>query len=503
MKRKASTRFFSVMVAISLTVALGACSGDKPGDTSLITVGIPQDIEDSLDPHKMVAAGTEEVLYNIFEGLVKPDTDGDFVPALASEFHLGKDGLTYTFTLRPNVKFHDGSPVTAEDVKYSLDRCADDSGGGPLVAAFANLREVLVIDESTVALYLREPDTEFVASLTAAIIPAANASPATTPIGTGPYAFVSRSPQENIILTRFDDYWGEKAHIERVVYKIIANADTIVMELEGGNIDMFARLTASQAAELSDRFDILEGTMNLVQGLFLNHDAPPFDSIRVRQALCHATDSAEIMLMISDGRGAPLGSNMFPSFSKYFMAELNDYYPPDREKAKALLAEAGYPDGFSFTITVPSNYQQHIDTAQVLVEQYRAVGIEARIELVEWASWIADVYNDRKYEATVIGLTANTLTARSMLDRFHSEAPRNFNNYINPAYDLAFENAIASADDEQKTAYYKECQRILTETAANVYIQDLPEFVALNKRFGGYAFYPLYVQDMARIFIVE
>ena len=503
MKRK-EVRFFSVMVLFSLTIALSACSGDKKGDesSSVITVGIPQDIEDSLDPHKAVAAGTREVLFNLYEGLVKPTSGGDYIPAIASEFNIAENGLTYTFTLRENVKFHDGSLVTAEDIKFSLDKCADTESGGPLVAAFSNISEVLILDEKTIAIHLHEPDTEFLASLTTAIIPAVNEAPESIPIGTGPYAFSSRSPQENFIMTRFQDYWGEKANIEKVIFKI-ANTDTIVMDLEGGSIDMFPRVTASQAEELSDRFNILEGTMNLVQALYLNHEVMPFDILEVRQALCYAVDPFEIMLMISDGKGAEIGSSMFPAFTKYFVEDLNNVYGYDLEKSKQLLSDAGYPDGFSFTITVPSNYTQHIDTAQVLVEQLKRAGIKASIEMIEWESWLSDVYTDTDYEATVVGLTATTLTARAMLDRFHSTNKRNFNNYANPEYDIAFENALASADDLTKTFYYQECQRILTETAANVYIQDLPEFVALSKRFGGYEFYPMYILDMAKIYIVD
>ncbi len=504
MKRKGQTKVFSIMVLTALAIALSGCSGDKEGDEeSLITVGIPQDLEDSLDPHKAVAAGTKEVLFNLFEGLVKPASDGSFIPAVASSYTISEDGMIYTFVLREGVKFHDGSTVTAEDVKFSIDKCADAGSGAPLVAAYSNIAKTVVADAGTVEIWLKEPNTEFLASMTTAIIPAANASPATDPVGTGPYRYVSRSPQENLVVERFEDYWGEKANIQKVIFKICPNADTLLMDLEGGSIDMFARLPAAQAVELSDRFAVLEGSMNLVQALYLNHAVAPFDDVRVRQALCYAIEPGEIMEMVSDGKGTEIGSSMFPSFQKYYMDELKDVYEQDEEKAKALLAEAGYPDGFSFTITVPSNYPQHVDTAQVLVEQFKAVGIEANIELIEWESWLSDVYAGRQFETTVIGIDAANLTARALLERFTSASSSNFISYNNVGYDQAFANAVASTDDLEKTAYYKECERILAENAANVYIQDLPEFVALNKRFGGYEFYPLYVQDIAKLYIVE
>ena len=504
MKRKGLKSLLLIFVLTTLTVALSACSGDKEGEnSSQITIGIPQDVDDSLDPHKVVSAGTKEVLFNLFEGLVKPASDGSFIPAVASAYEESEGGKVYTFTLRDGVKFHDGSTVTAEDVKFSLDKCADASAGEPLVAAFSNIESVTIADEKTIVVTLKEADTEFLAYMTTAIIPQANENPDTNPIGTGPYKFVSRSPQENFVMEKFDEYWGEPAHIKDVTFKICANADSIVMDLEGGSIDMFPRVTATQAEELSDQFEVLEGTMNLVQALYLNHAEAPFDDIKVRQALCYAIDPAEIMLMVSDGKGTELGSSMFPAFSKYYMEELNDTYNQDIDKAKELLAEAGYADGFSFSITVPSNYQPHIDTAQVLVEEFEKIGVTAEIQLIEWDSWVSDVYQGRQFQSTVVGIDASNLTGAALLQRFTSDSSKNFINYNNAAYDEALNNAITSTDDAEKTKYYQECQRILSEDAANVYIQDLPEFVAINKKYTGYEFYPLYVQDIAKLRLAE
>lgn len=504
MKKKGLKTMLLIFVLTTLAIALIGCSGDKEEESSSqITIGIPQDLEESLDPHKMVAAGTQEVLFNLFEGLVKSSSDGSLIPAVASAYEESEGGKVYTFTLREGVKFHDGSLVTAEDVKFSIDKCADTSNGGPLVEAFSNIESVTIKDESTIVVTLKEADTEFLAYMTTAIIPASNENADTNPIGTGPYKFVSRSPQENFVMEKFDEYWGEPANIEHVTFKICANADSIVMDLEGGSIDMFARVTATQAAELSDEFTVLEGTMNLVQALYLNHDAEPFNDVKVRQALCYAINPDEIMTIISDGKGTELGSSMFPAFGKYFMEELNDTYNQDIEKARQLLKEAGYPDGFSFTITVPSNYQPHIDTAQVLVEQFKEIGVNAEIQLIEWDSWLSDVYQNREYQSTVVGIDANNITGAALLQRFTSESSKNFINYNNAEYDTAFANALASTDDAEKTKYYKECQTILSTDAANVYIQDLPEFVAINKKYTGYEFYPLYVQDIAKLKIVE
>lgn len=502
MKRKGFKMLSLVLVLLTLTVALSACSGDKAGDSassSSITIGIPQDVEDSLDPHKAVAAGTEEVFFNLYEGLVKPDSDGNLQPAVASDYTILDNGKTYQFTLRDNVKFHDGSVVTVEDVKYSIERCAGTSNEEPLVAAYSNVEGVSVIDEKTIQIQLKEADTEFLPYLTEAILPAANTDPAVNAIGTGPYRFVSHSPQESFVMERFADYWGEAAQIEQVTLKVCANADSMAMDLRGGSLDLVARVTTATAAELGDDFEVLEGTMNLVQAMYLNHSAGPFADVRVRQALSYAIDKQQIMDFVSDGKGTPIGSSMYPSFGKYYLEELNDIYQTNIDKAKELLAEAGYPDGFSFVLTVPSNYAQHVDTAQVLVEQYKQIGVDVEIELIEWDTWLSRVYRDRDYQATVVGVDASSLTARALLERFTSEAGNNFTNYSNEAYDETFAKAKAATDDNEKTMLYQECERILAEDAANVYIQDLPELVAVRKGYTGYTFYPLYVQDYAKL----
>lgn len=492
---------------MTMSIALIGCSGDKAKDSSEIVVGIPQDLEDSLDPHKALAAGTKEILFNVYEGLLKPDSQGNNIPAVAESYTVSEDLMTYTFKLRDGVKFHNGKNVTADDVKYSIDKFAGISDGSePLVSAFSVIEEVNIIDDKTVDVVLNTPDTDlptYLAMVSAAIIPKDNENPDTVAIGTGPYKYVSRSPQENVICEAFDDYWGEKANIKNVTFKVEANADSIVMDLLGGSIDFYARLTIDQVKQLNDEFSVYEGTMNLVQALYLNNNVKPFDDVRVRQALSYATDVDEILDITAEGKGTKIGSSMFPAFGKYYDESLSELYPTDIEKAKELLKEAGYENGFNMTITVPSNYQPHIDVAQVLAEQYKKIGVNAEIQLVEWNSWLSDVYTGRNFESTVIGVDAAYLAASALLSRFESTAANNFINFKSDAYDKAYNKTLTTADDDERTALYLECEKILADEAANVYIQDLPEYVVLNKKFTGYEFYPLYVQDIAKLKLAE
>lgn len=496
-------KILTLCVLMTLPIALFGCSGDKAKNSEIV-VGVPQDLEDSLDPHKAEAAGTKEILFNVYEGLLKPDSEGNNIPAVAESYTVTDDGLKYSFKLRENVKFHDGSKVTAEDVKYSIEKFAGLDGGtiAPANAAFSIIKEVNIVDDKNIDIILSTENNDlptYLAMTTAAIIPAGNDNPDQKAIGTGPYKYVSRSPQENVIMESFDDYWGEKAEIKKVTFKIVADSDAIVMNLLGGSIDMYARLTVDQVAQLSDEYEVYEGTMNLVQALYLNNAVAPFDNEKVRQALSYATDVEEILQLTAEGKGTPIGSSMFPAFGKYFMPELSDVYKPDVEKAKALLKEAGYENGFDMTITVPSNYQPHIDVAQVIVEQYKKIGVNAKIQLVEWNSWLSDVYTDRKFESTVIGVDASYLAANALLSRFESTASNNFINFSDAEYDEIYAKFNASTDDAEKTECVKKLEEILTNRAANVYVQDLPEFVAVNKKFTGYQFYPLYVQDIAKL----
>lgn len=471
-------------------------AADHPNE---ITVGIAQDLDESLDPHKAVAAGTKEVMFNVFEGLMKPTPEGDLIPAVAEKYEISDDQLTYTFTIRDGIKFHNGDPVTAEDVGESLARCKNGGDGIFEVEAFSNIQHMETADSRSISITLGEPDSEFLSYLTAAVLPAGYDGQDTAPVGTGPFKFVSRAAQDNIVLERFDDYWGEKAYLDKVTYKIIENADSILMSLQSGAVDLFAHLTSTQVAQLGDEFNIEEGTMNLVQAMYLNNAVAPFDDVRVRQALCYAIDRQQILDLAFDGYGSLIGSSMYPAFGKYFDDSLTNYYTHDVEKAKALLADAGYPDGFAMTITVPSNYQPHLDTAQVIVEQLKQVGITAEILPVTWESWLNDTYMGRQFQATVVGVDASTMTARALLERFTSTAGNNFINYNNAEYDALFQAAIAAADDAAQTAAYKQAEANLTENAANVYIQDLADLVAIRKGLTGVRFYPIYVLDLSGI----
>ena len=501
-------KFLALVLLMTLlgTVLSGCGDGSAAetqksrADTNELVVGIAQDLDDSLDPHKTVKAGTREVMFNVFEGLMKPTPDGDLTPAIAESYEVSENRMTYTFHLREGVQFHNGKTVTAEDVVYSIQRCAAATETGIVqVEAFSVIQDIKTPDDKTVAITISEASNEFISYMTTAILPADYDKQDTDPVGTGPFKFVSRTAQDSVVLEKFDGYWGTPAQLDKVTLKIMENADSLMMSLQSGAIDLCAHLTSTQVAQLGENFDVAEGTMNLVQALYLNNAEKPFDDVRVRQALCYAVDKQEIIDLAFDGYGSPIGSSMYPAFGKYFDDSLTNYYTKDVEKAKALLAEAGYPGGFDMTITVPSNYKPHMDTAEVLVQQLAQIGVNAAIEPIEWESWVSDVYVGRQFQSTVVGVDASNMTARALLERFTSDYGKNFINYNNAEYDALFRQTLTAYDDAEQTALYKQMLANLTENAANAYIQDLADLVAVRKGVEGVTFYPIYVLDLANL----
>ena len=469
-----------------------------------IVVGIQQDV-DSLDPHKATAAGTKEILFNIFEGLVKPDENGDLMNALASDYTISEDGLVYTFTLREGVKFHNGNTVTAQDVKYSLDRASGLLDGTPLISSLSVLTSVDILDEKTVQVTVGSANTELIYSFVAAIIPAGSGEEESgTPIGTGPFSFVSYKPQEGVVIAKNADYWQEGLpYLDEVNFKIVNSPDTALLELKGGSIQIYPYLTDSQANELKDSFQILSAPSDVVQALFLNNAVEPLNDVRIRQAICYALDLDMVNEFVAGGGATLVSSAMLPTLQTYYV-DLTDTYGSGAniQKAQELMADAGFPDGFDLEITVPSNYEYHMQTAEVVAEQLKAAGINATINPVEWSSWLSDCYTDRNYQSTISGITSD-MPPGYLTNRFQTDSKKNFVNFASDAYDEAYQNAAAALDPAEKAEYYKQVQKILCDEAGSAFIQVPPITIAMDPKLAGYKFYPVYVQDMSTVYYTE
>lgn len=511
MKRK---KLFSLLLAAILTMAvLGGCGSDGTGESSgdkssgepvnggSVVVGIQQDI-DSLDPHKATAAGTREILFNIFEGLVKPDKNGDLMKAIASDYTVSEDGLVYTFTLRQGVKFHNGNTVTAEDVKYSLERASGLLDGTPLVSSLSVLTSVDILDEKTVQVTVGSANTELIYSFVAAVIPAGSGEDAEgTPIGTGPFSFVSYTPQVGIVVRKNADYWQEGLpYLDEVNFKIVNSPDTVLLELQGGSIDIYPYLTDSQAKELQNSFQILWAPSVNVQAIFLNNADPLLSDVRIRQAICYALDKDMVNEYVAGGNATLISSAMLPTLKTYYV-DLNETYgtAANVEKAKELMKAAGCPEGFDLEITVPVNYEFHMQTAEVVAEQLKEAGIRVKINPVEWNTWLEDCYTNRNYQSTICAITSD-MTPGYLMNRFQTDSKKNFINFASDEYDEVYKKAAAAMDPAKKAGYYQDLQRILNNEAGSAFIQVPPITIAVKPDLAGYVFYPVYVQDMSTVY---
>lgn len=504
--KKSYIRLFAIVLTGALLLMFTACnSGTKTEQSTSQGSGIQEggsivfglETEpDHLDPYKAATADTRSVLFNIFEGLVKPDKDGNLIPAVAEKLpDVSSDGLTYTFKIRSGIKFHNGKAVTADDVKYSLDTAKTDQ-----IAGLSNIKSVDAVDSSTVKLTLNTKDNDFLSYLTVAIVPKDYTEQDTHPIGTGPYKFESYAAQQSLVLVKNKDYWQPgKPHLDKVTFKFESDTNALLLDLKGGSVQA-ASVDNATANQLTSGFTIEQSNSNAVQQLNLNNAVKQFDNVKVREALSYAVDPDEIIKTVNYGKGVRVGTPVIPGFKKYYDSSLANAYKKDTAKAKQLLSEAGYPNGFSFTITVPSNYQVHVDTAQVIINELKNIGVTAAIKQVDWATWLSQVYTNRQYEATIISVDGTNLSPESYLSRYVSTSKSNFYNYKSSEYDALYNQAVNESDDTKRVQLFKQAQELISKDAANVYIQDIASLTALKTGYAGFTPYPLFVIDISSIY---
>lgn len=500
------------LLAMALGVSLAGCASSggngsqADNEPKTVRINISAD-PDSLDPWQSSATDTEAIFHNVFEGLCLYDTAGNIIPGLAESWDISEDGKTYTFHLRQDVTFHNGKKLTSADVLYSYNKLTGLGGEEALTGKFEMIKSLEAPDEYTFVAHLSAPSAAFLSLAIVAVLPEGYEEQATKPVGTGPFRFAEYTPSQRIVLEKNEDYYdkgegdapGRMAKVDRVEIYIMDDIAAVVSALRSGQLDIAAVINAEDAQVLESEFDIYNSPQNMVQSLFLNLESEPFDDVRVRQAVSYAIDQDEIVSGVFGGYATRLPSNFSPVMAAYYNSGLEGTYDHNVEKAKELLKEAGYEDGFSMTITVPANYQKHIDTAQVITQQLAAVNIEAKIELIEWATWLEDVYKNAKYQTTIVGLSGK-LDPDSVLGRYESDYRSNFFHFADEEYDRLIEAARVELDDGKRAEEYKRCQEILTEQAAAVYLTDPNLIVACRKDLKGFTFYPVTFYDFSTLY---
>lgn len=426
-----------------------------------------------LDPTAGAAAAIDEVTYaNVFEGLTRINESGEVIPALAESWSISADGLTYTFKLHAGVRFHDGAEFTAEDVKFSIDRAMAADSVNAQKALFDGITAVTVVDPTTVTLTLSRPIGGLLYNLgwgDAVIVDAASAATnKEKPIGTGPFKFDNWAKGSAVTLIKNPSYWGTPAMLDKVQFRIIADPAAATAALLSGDVQVFPNFPAPEAVpqfQSDARFTVAIGTTEGETILSTNNKKAPFDNLKVRQAIAMTLDRQAVIDGAMFGQGTPIYTHFAPHNPAY--VDLSATYPRDVAKAKALLVEAGFPEGFKAKFKLPPvTYARR--GGEIIAAQLREIGIELEIIPVEWAQWIEQVFTNKDYDLTIVSHTEpNDINIYGRKDYYFQ--------YANAKFDETMAKLDVTADPAARATLLGEAQKIITDDAVNGYIFQLAQ----------------------------
>ena len=472
----------SVKTVFALALAgLMISSGGAMAQSTEIRIGVV--IEPPLlDPTAGAAEAIDIVVYqNVFEGLVRIDQDGAVQPGLAESWTVSDDGLTYRFALHEGVTFHDGTSFDAEDVKFTFDRILAEDSVNAQRALYTPISAVTVIDPQTIEMTLSRPDGLFLFNLgrgdAVIVAPESAENNASEPIGTGPFAFVQWDRGSRVILEQYGPYWGEKPALTRASYVFISDTATMSNALLAGDIDGTNNFAPEALAifEGNPRFQVLVGLTEGETILATNNRREPFSDLRVRQAIAHALDREEIIEGATYGYGVPIGSHFAPQNPDYL--DLTGTYPRDLDRARELLSEAGYPDGFSATLKLPPQAYASL-SGQIIASQLAEIGIELELINSEFAQWLEDVFANKDFDLTIIahvepfdiGIYAN---------------PDYYFGYDNPEFQALNDTLSATLDAGERRELVQQMQTIIAEDAVNGFLFELAKTGVWDARLEG------------------
>ena len=424
-----------------------------------------------LDPTSAAAGAIDSVLYsNVFEGLTRFMGDGSIVPGLAESWEISDDGLTYTFKLHDGVTFHDGTTMDAEDVKFSLDRARAEDSVNAQKALYTGIANVEVIDPLTVKLTLSEPNGSLLFNLAwgdaVIVAPESIENIKQTPIGTGAFKFVNWVQGDKIELERNDAYWGDAPALAKATFKFISDPTAAFAAVMAEDVDAFAGFPAPENLpqfEADPRFQVLIGSTEGETILSTNNALPPFDNVKVREAIAHAIDRQAIIDGAMFGYGTPIGTFFAPHNPAYVdLTGLSEYDP---EKSRALLAEAGFADGFETTLHLPPpSYARR--GGEIVAAQLAEVGIKAEINNVEWAQWLETVFKGKNFGLTIISHT-------EPMDIGIYANPDYYFQYNNPDFQALMTKLNGTTDPDMRTQMLGDAQRMISEDYVNGYLFQL------------------------------
>lgn len=501
------------LVMMIATILAGCGSAAEPAESENVEVAFAARYETPIttwDPSIVYDTGNQ-IMLNFYELLLKYDANTDtFIPVLATEYSKSDDGLVWTFKLREGVKFHDGTDFNAEAVKFSIDRTVAGQLGSAYI--WAPLKEIVVVDDYTVEFHLNSPVAlEFIVS-------AANAAYIMSPTavkaagdtyeeqtdwfstgvecGTGPYMLQSQVPGDEVIATKFEEYWGgwEGEHFDKVVFKLIPEDASRRQLLESGEADVVTSLMVEDIEALKNNPDVQivvsEGISSMIA--YLNTEKEPLNNVKVRQAIAYAFPYQEVADFVKKGY-ASVATGIIPKNMWGSMDE--SPYTLDLDRAKELLAEAGYPDGgFTLTYTYGAGREDRKKTAELFKGELAKIGVTLDIQAMPWDSQWAMAHNTDPNQRQDIFSTKYWSDVINPYDQYYtlvrSEDTINWNMayYKNPVVDqLIDEAAMAAAKDrEASLSIFKQIGEIVAEDCIIIPEGDQKSVMILSKSFKGY-----------------
>lgn len=460
-------------------------SGGKATSKSTLTVASYSDPQ-SLNPYARDTLNAKRIYMNVYQHLLdrSEEKSGEFTGTLAESWEIADDGLSATFHLRKGVKFQNGEEMKASDVVFSFHEMAN----FPTVISgldFIKFKDVKATDDYTVVIPLASPSSTLLWILSDSNIVIVNEkaykemgdSVATRMCGTGPFKVNDGDYMLNdhLTLTRNDDYWGEKPALEKVTIRFIPEGTQAIMELEAGGIDasLDVPMLDYQRIKESDKLKLEEFPMTLVDMISFNNSLKPFDDVRVRQAMAYAISREDIQKSVYMGLGTIPYSAIPPNIFGYTNEFEGDKWPykVDYEKSKALLKEAGYPDGFSFVLLVDEDVNRQ-KTSEIIKNQLANIGVTANLQIVQ-QTVVNDMIAQNKAQSWLLAVNASTMEAdKALYIRYHISGAynggSNFVRFSNKEFSDLLDQARLSTDDDEKLQYYKKAQEIWVDQVPSV-----------------------------------
>jgi len=484
--------------AASLVAALalaGCSAGDgvdlgdatpAPGGEVLVAAigGEP----DQLDPQKTSSYFAFEVLENVFDTLVEPDENLEMQPALAESWEVSDDQLTWTFTLRSGVAFHDGSPFTSEDVVYSYNRIIDEELSNAW--KFSAVTDVTAPDDDTVVITVAQPTPNLLSNLGGfkgmAIVEKSNVESGditTAPVGTGPFSVTGYSSGDRITLAANPDYWGGAPSLAGVEYRFISEPATALAALKAGDIDWTDVVPAQQVADLQGD-DAL--TLGLTPSsdywyLALNEAREPWSDVRVRQAIAYAIDRDAIVQAVSYGTAAQ-NQLAIPEQSVWYTAY--DEYSTDLDKAAALLDDAGFTGG-TLDLLATSDYPETVTAAQIIASNLEPLGISVEIRQPDFSTWL-DEQNSGNFDMLMMGWLGNIDPDDFYYSQHHSQGTSNAQKYSNAEVDALLDAARVETDQDARKDLYGQAATIIADEASYIYLYNPSVIQVWSPSVAGY-----------------